>query len=361
MAPKDKSAQSPSLAAILKRSGIIEDPDWVGIFLFVRNLLTRLTIYTDDKKVEIQRDISEELVKRDFSEKHLELVMAMLDMHIMQTIGALELEETLTREKRSAMELLNEMDGIIDSMQGTSERQNRRLDAFKEHTVGVIQSGAEQSVIVAKVRAMFQELITEFKVEAEELHARAVMLEKTANFDPLLTELHNRRAFDAYLQESVLVQRKDSQPLSLMLIDVDHFKKVNDTYGHQVGDDVLKALARILTAHSIQYQGFAARYGGEELVVVTRGLSPEIAVLKAEAIRANVEQYDFRVRTEGKLADKPLRFTVSIGVAHWQPEWDAGMLVRAADSAMYEAKRAGRNQVCEYDVEASSCAIAGSC
>lgn len=358
MVPKSKKS---SLEAILKRSGITDDPDWVAIFLFVRNLLTKLTIYTDDKKAEIQREISEELVKRDFSEEHLELVTAMLDMHIMQTIGTLELEETLAREKRSATELLNEMNEIIDSMQGTSERQNRRLDAFKEHTVGVIQSGAEQSVIVAKVRAMFKELITEFKVEAEELHTRAIMLEKTANFDPLLTELHNRRAFDAFLQEAVLKQRKDSSPLSLMLIDVDHFKKVNDTYGHQVGDDVLKALARILTAHSIQYQGFAARYGGEELVIVTKGLPPEITVLKAEAIRANVETYDFRVRTEGKLSDEPLRFTVSIGVAHWQKGWDAGMLVGAADSAMYAAKRANRNQVIEYDAKAKSCKLTDKC
>lgn len=354
MVLKSTGTEYPALSSILKRSEMPDDSDWVAAFLFVRNLLTKLSIYTDAKKAEIQRELSEELRKRDFSEEHLELVLAMLDGHIMQTIGALELEETLAREKRSATNLLNEMNEIIDTMQGTSDHHNRRLDAFKEHTVGVIQSGEKKSVIVDSVRAMFQELIAEFKGEAEELQARARMLERTANFDPLLTELHNRRAFDAFLHEAVLHQRKEPRPLSLMLIDVDHFKRVNDTYGHPVGDDVLRALARILTGHSIQYQGFAARYGGEELVVLVKGLSPEAVVLRAEAIRTNVEQYDFRIRTDGKLAETPLKFTVSVGVAHWQKGWDGGMLVRAADAAMYMAKRGNRNQVCVYDPSCST-------
>ncbi|MFH1914493.1 MAG: GGDEF domain-containing protein [Pseudomonadota bacterium] len=336
------------LEAALTHFGIT-DPDWVAVVLFVRNLLTRLSIYSDKKKAEIQREVLAELTRGDFSDERLDEIIAMLDMHIMQTIGTLELEEALAQEKRSATELVNEMNSIIDSMQGHGERQDRRLDAFRENTVGVIQSGKDRAHIVARVRGMFQELIVEFREEARELQERARMLEHTANFDPLLTELHNRRALDAYVQASVLAQDKgQSGPVSLILIDVDHFKQVNDTYGHQAGDDVLHTLARIITAHSVQYQGFAARYGGEELVVAIRNMDLDKAVVKAEAIRMNVERYDFRIRTEGRLSETPLQFTVSIGVAQCQPGWDANRLINAADTAMYQAKSMGRNRVCAY-------------
>lgn len=341
------------LAEVLSKFGVGSDPDWIAVVLFVRNLLSKLTIYTDDKKAEIQKEVANELLKKDFSKEHFETIIAMLDMYIMQTIGATELEEALTQEKRSAALLLNEMDEIIYSMHGTNERQNRKLDAFKERTVGAIQSGESSSVIVDRVRRMFNELITEFKQEAEELQARAKMLERTANFDPLLTELYNRRAFEAYLHETILHQRRDDTPLSIMMIDVDHFKIVNDTHGHQAGDDVLHALARILKAHAIQYQGFAARYGGEELAVVCKGLDVSSAWIKGEAIRTSVEHYDFRVRANGKLKTK-INFTVSIGVAEWQEGWEAGDLVSAADQALYKAKNSGRNQVREYSSRETS-------
>lgn len=348
MTQKNARESMGELSAILKNFGIDNDQDWLAIVLFVRNLLTKLSIYSDKKKIEIQQEIFKELAKKDFSDKQFETIIAMLDMYIMQTIGALELEESLAQEKRSATQLLNEMHGIINSMQGNCDRQNRKLDAFKEQTVGVIKSGKDQSFIVSKVRDMFQDLIVEFKEEAKELQAKARMLEHTANFDPMLTELHNRRALDAFINDAVLGQRKKNAPLSLMMIDVDHFKKVNDTYGHQAGDDVLHALARIICAHAIQYQGFTARYGGEELVIVMKGMTLDKAILKAEAIRADVESYDFRIRTDGQLANKPIQFTVSIGVAQWRTDWNSGKLVNAADTAMYEAKNSGRNQVCTF-------------
>ncbi len=337
------------LVTILKNFGVDGDPDWLAVILFVRNLLSRLTVYSETKKAEIQHEIFSELSKKDFSPEAFETVIAMLDMYIMQTIGTLELEEALAQEKRSATQLLNEMTEIIDSMQGSADRQNRKLDAFKERTVGVIESGKDRSFIVSKVRDMFQDLIVEFKEEARELQDKAKILEHTANFDPMLTELHNRRALDTYLSETLREQKENPVPLCMMMIDVDHFKKVNDTYGHQAGDDVLHALARIISAHAIQYQGFTARYGGEELVIVIRNMTLSNASIKAEAIRSDVENYDFRVRTEGRLADTPIQFTVSIGVAQCQPDWDAGRLVHGADTALYDAKNSGRNKVSIFE------------
>lgn len=344
----DKTCPGPvvEFSELLKESGVCNDADWMAIILFVRNLLTRLTVYTDEKKAEIQREICAQLAKRDFSDDQYEAVLAMLDAYIMQSIATLELEEALTREKRSATELLNEMTEIIVSMQGTHQNHDRKLNEFREQTVEVIEAGTKKSLIVSQVREMFQDLIVEFKEEARALNEKALQLEQTANFDPLLTELHNRRAMDTFLRAAVKEASDENAALSLMMIDVDHFKRVNDTYGHQAGDDVLRALARIITAHAVQYSGFSARYGGEELVVVVKDLNMSRTAIKAEAVRADVENYDFRVRTEGQLSDTPLKFTISVGVSELLPGWGASDLVAAADKALYQAKNTGRNRVC---------------
>jgi diguanylate cyclase (GGDEF)-like protein len=192
---------------------------------------------------------------------------------------------------------------------------------------------------------MFQELIEEFREEARVLNAKAEHFRMTADFDPLLTELHNRRSLEAHLRVAVEEFARSGTPLSLMMIDVDHFKNVNDTHGHQAGDDVLRALARIVNTHAIQYDGFAARYGGEELIVAVQDMDLNRAAVMAEALRADVEDYDFRVRTNGQLADTPINFTVSVGVARLKVGWSAGDLIGAADAALYQAKDAGRNQV----------------
>ncbi|MEF2231470.1 MAG: diguanylate cyclase [Pseudodesulfovibrio sp.] len=340
-----KGACEIGFADILNKFGIDDDPDWLAIVLFVRNLLRHLSVYSGDKKREIQQEVFRELSKKDFSRQQFDTVVAMLDMYLMQTIGALELEEALAREKRSAMALVMEMNEVIATLRGSSERQTRRLDDFGERTVGVIASSRERSAIVSRVRDMFQELIAEFQEEARELTDRARLLEHHANFDPLLSGLRNRRSLDDYLEESVAALGDDSLPLSLIMFDVDHFKRVNDTFGHQVGDDVLRALAGIVSANAAQYRGFTARYGGEELVVVLKNIPLSIASLCAETIRVEVERYDFRIRTGGELSQEPVRFTVSAGVAQWRPGWDAARLMGAADAAMYRAKSGGRNRV----------------
>ncbi|AMK10145.1 MAG: GGDEF domain-containing protein [Pseudodesulfovibrio sp.] len=330
----------------LRESAPKRESDWRAIVLFVRNLLPRLTIYDDDKKSEIQFEICEQLIENDFSEERLEALLAMLDMYLMQTIGALELEEALAQEKRTAAVLMNEMNEMISTMHGNTARQDKRLTNFQNETVEAIQDGSRKSLIVSKVRGMFQEIIEEFREEARVLNAKAEHFRMTADFDPLLTELHNRRALDAFLREATETFARTGAPLSLMMIDVDHFKKVNDTYGHQAGDDVLRALARLVSTHAIQYDGFSARYGGEELVVVMPGMDLDRAAVKAEALRADVERYDFRVRTNGQLSETPLKFTVSVGVARMKVGWNSGDLIGAADGALYQAKNSGRNRAC---------------
>lgn len=160
-------------------------------------------------------------------------------------------------------------------------------------------------------------------------------LEELATIDAL-TGLKNRRKFDADIETEWRRATRQKTPIALLMIDADHFKSYNDTFGHQAGDQVLVGIA-ICISDTVRRAGdSAARYGGEEFAVLLPGLSAAAAVAVAEAIRLKVQQW----------SDGPTPTTVSIGVASLTPrpavEWS--VLVNAADKALYAAKAAGRNQ-----------------
>jgi diguanylate cyclase (GGDEF)-like protein/PAS domain S-box-containing protein len=158
-----------------------------------------------------------------------------------------------------------------------------------------------------------------------------------------LTGIANRRSFDAALEEEWGRGRRQGQPLSLVMADIDHFKHYNDQYGHQAGDRCLQQVAQCLKASLHRAGDLAARYGGEEFAVILPGLGPDEACAVAEKLRQNVEAL-------GLTHDSPSgldRVTISLGVATARPAADAGPadLIARADQALYQAKRGGRNRV----------------
>ncbi|MDX3929045.1 MAG: PleD family two-component system response regulator [Shinella sp.] len=156
-----------------------------------------------------------------------------------------------------------------------------------------------------------------------------------------LTGLHNRRYLDNHLK--LLIERAAARgrPLSVCMTDIDRFKLINDTYGHDAGDEVLKELAaRIRTA--VRGADLACRYGGEEFVLVMPDTPAGIAAAIAERLRAIIEREPFRIPG----SDVSLNVTASLGIAAVLPEGDtADRLMKRADAALYEAKRSGRNRV----------------
>jgi two-component system cell cycle response regulator len=181
--------------------------------------------------------------------------------------------------------------------------------------------------------------VLRFSLQDElEQEAAQQMYEMTVR-DPL-TRLYNRRYLDERLQTEFAFAARHKTSLSVMVIDVDHFKRVNDTAGHQAGDAVLRALASALQ-RMVRTEDLLARYGGEEFVVAARGIDERSAGIFAERIRRNVEQLEI------PWADSRLKITISIGLAHMgeqrYPAPDA--LVAAADGALYQAKKRGRNRV----------------
>jgi diguanylate cyclase (GGDEF)-like protein len=160
-----------------------------------------------------------------------------------------------------------------------------------------------------------------------------------------LTSLSNHRYFREALAIEIARANRLGYALGLLMIDVDNFKRVNDTFGHPVGDDVLRSIAQVLSSN-LRQTDLAARYGGEEFVIVLPGLGPRGVRVVGERLRRAVKALEPLV-TNGA---PPFQISISIGgVSAAHPELNAIDLVRVADSALYEAKRRGRDAVCVAD------------
>lgn len=180
--------------------------------------------------------------------------------------------------------------------------------------------------------------ITEQKKHLQSLEAVNKLLEHQASTD-ILTGIYNRMKFNDTLTAEIKRAKRYLTPLSLIMFDIDHFKRVNDTYGHSAGDNVLKTLARLIKSH-IRDSDIFARWGGEEFVIQAPGTSLDDAVKLANKLRYKVEEFDF---------SEPHKITLSFGVATFRDEDNNITLINRADDALYRAKAGGRNQVMYSD------------
>jgi len=182
----------------------------------------------------------------------------------------------------------------------------------------------------------------------------SVCLENTRNFEMLrrtslidaLTGVNNRRFFEQRLGEEIHRAQRTGEPLSFLFVDIDYFKRINDTYGHQTGDMVLAEIAGQIRSQ-LRNNDVLARYGGEEFVAILSGAELDRAMEVAERIRSQIERH-----TISDQNNQPIPVTISIGVSEYNPKLVPSMskedtrgLMELADQALYRAKRSGRNQV----------------
>ncbi|MFN3480058.1 MAG: diguanylate cyclase [Thermodesulfovibrionales bacterium] len=177
-----------------------------------------------------------------------------------------------------------------------------------------------------------------FALEKARLHQEVRQL---ATIDGL-TGLYNHRAFQEKIETEIERARRFGSKVSLLMMDIDNFKRLNDTYGHNMGDEVLRRIGCKIV-ENVRHIDFAARYGGEEFAVVLPETNLEGAKITAERIREAIK--DYRI-THGK---NLISVTVSIGVSTYPDSASSRMdLIEKADSALYEAKRSGKDRVCSY-------------
>ena len=171
--------------------------------------------------------------------------------------------------------------------------------------------------------------------------------EQRSNTDAL-TGLANRHSMDEFLRLAQIAAMEKDEALSVFLIDIDHFKKFNDDYGHQVGDQVLRLVAKVLQ-EGVREVDLAARYGGEELIAVLPGADLEACTSVAERIRRRIAEAKLTRRATGKEIGS---ITVSIGVAQFRLAESADAMIERCDRGLYQAKRLGRNRtVTETELE----------
>ena len=154
-----------------------------------------------------------------------------------------------------------------------------------------------------------------------------------------LTGLHNRVWFEEVFPKQLELCERIGQQASLLMLDIDHFKKVNDQYGHQSGDDALRHIG-LLLRRNLRSTDLCARYGGEEMIVLMPGTDTMQARLTADRLREGIANAALPLE-DGRL----IQLSISGGIAEWQPGTRLDDLIRAADQALYQAKHGGRNQI----------------
>ena len=188
--------------------------------------------------------------------------------------------------------------------------------------------------------------------ELEKIRDSLKLAEQHSNTDAL-TGLANRRALEEFVRSAQITSMETGEPLSILMIDIDHFKKFNDSFGHQVGDQVLRLVAKVLQ-ENVRGDDLAARYGGEELMAVLPGTAVEICAEIAERIRRRISEARLTRRATGEEISS---VTVSVGVAQFRLAESAEMMIERCDRALYQAKRSGRNRtITERDIAGETAA-----
>ncbi|HEY0686739.1 MAG TPA: diguanylate cyclase [Steroidobacter sp.] len=239
-------------------------------------------------------------------------------------------------------QLVGEIKAMGETMESTGDLQQirqqvrHRLDSIDRHLQEFRQREATFAAATLARNEQMRSRIAELEAEAKRLHNQLQDEQRLSTIDAL-TRIPNRQAYEKRIEEELHRWRRFKQPICLAVWDVDHFKRINDTYGHRAGDRVLRVVAECF-AGRIRTTDFVARYGGEEFVMILPGTQLEDATQLSEKLREAVAEIGFHFR------GSPVSITVSSGVTALLPEDSAGAAFDRADQALYRAKQTGRNR-----------------
>ena len=199
------------------------------------------------------------------------------------------------------------------------------LDALSKRDISYLEQLTRQSAITISRANAYSKILQYATIDA-------------------LTNLNNRRQFEIRLKQEIATTKRQGNPLCAMMIDIDFFKKVNDTYGHASGDAVLRGVAGIIKS-ALRESDIPSRYGGEEFAILLPYTHIDEAKIVGERLRKAVEEASIPIDVEG-VETKSLKVTISMGLAEFDNQESGEELFERADKALYEAKTGGRNRVC---------------
>ncbi len=247
----------------------------------------------------------------------------------------------------------------IDAAAGSATSYSKSLNVASEKLAQANDGEALRAVVEHLVQGAkdmersnknLEARLASSRQEIEQLQHNLEAVRTESLTDPL-TNLANRKYFDAALAKGIAESNEKNEPLSLLMADIDQFKSFNDRFGHLTGDQVLRLVA-LSVKQNVKSQDVAARYGGEEFVIALPNTPLESAIAIADQIRRAVMTKELMKRSSGERLG---RVTISIGVAMLRPSDNAPILIERADRCLYAAKRKGRNCVInENDPEAKA-------
>ena len=326
---------SRDIVLSLVKAGVPANSKWGALILYMRSI-TEYDYLSAEQKQQMQDLVMQIVRERDYTETRFKEFVR-LQEQILYKPWNTKLEEAF-----------RETVGLIEHIRSQNIQRAKEVKDLRETTINTVRDQNALEDIVTEIRAAFEKVIWQLEEDTRDL------VEKS--YTDSLTKLNNRRAFDRYFRATLAEHVVTGKPMSVIFLDIDHFKAFNDSYGHRIGDQALVTVAGKLMGFAHKYSTvpnrsfFPARFGGEEFIVALPGVGLDEAREDAESLRGIIEEYNFIIRDHnGQVLQKGIKITVSVGVAALRTEWTAGhgeRLLDEADRAMYRAKNKGRNQVC---------------
>ena len=288
------------------------------------------------------------LAVTDSGQHEFEAYLKQLNERLEAFQGHLQLASDGHADSRSAAHELDtqireQVDGLQSRVQDAADLDSLKqvLESHLEGLLGTMDEHRQQrdqreQEVAVRLKSL-AERVANMEQEAQGYREHLEVQRQKALVDPL-TGLPNRAAWSERLDHEVNAWHQRGNSLSLAMLDLDHFKRINDGYGHLAGDKVLKIIANVLHRR-LRPTDFIARFGGEEFVLLMPDSSLSDALAVGEVLRAAIEACPFHFKGE------PVTITVSMGVAQFQPGERSDLALKRADEALYRAKAAGRNQV----------------
>jgi len=326
------------LCGTMDRLGVPRESKWRGLIMYMRSIKD-YDFLTPEQRERTQDLVMQVLQRKDFSEKAFrELVEST--------------ERIINDQWRDKLtEALHDTKQLVDRFQTLLRHRKADVQDLGNMTLDAVQSDQPMEEMVAQIENGF------FKVQG--LLQKDMETILAMSMTDALTKLNNRASLDVYLERTVRQSIASGSPLSLIFMDIDHFKQFNDTHGHQVGDQALVTVAALLKSF-VEYQAkhhrrelYPARYGGEEFALLLPGVGGDNASELANILRKKIEDYNFLIRNnDGQVVSAGIKITISAGVSELVADCcnnpEVSTLLRYADQALYQAKSQGRNRVVRF-------------